>query len=77
MKAKVAEGDNGKGDFFLTVDEVAKMIGVSKAWLYRQAKAGMVSHLRIGNVIRFSNNDIVRWLSSHKRGDVGDGLRAR
>ena len=80
MKASVADSKdskNGNGDWFLTVDEVAKMVGVSRAWLYRQAKSGTIPHVRIGSVIRFSNSDISRWLESHKRGEIEAEVQAR
>ena len=53
---------------FLTVEEVAERMSVSKAWLYRQAKAGKVPHIRFGSVIRFSLDDINRWITEHKQG---------
>ena len=53
---------------FLTVEEVAERMSVSKAWLYRQAKAGKVPHIRFGSVIRFSLDDINRWVTEHKQG---------
>ena len=33
--------------------EVAEFLGASRAWVYGRAEAGLLPHLRIGNLIRF------------------------
>jgi len=65
---KAAANLSSREKSFLTVEEVAERMSVSKAWLYRQAKAGKVPHIRFGSVIRFSLDDINRWVIEHKQG---------
>jgi excisionase family DNA binding protein len=52
-------------DNYLRAREVADMIGVSTAWVLRKAKCGIMPHIRIGGVIRFSEKDIDAWIKAH------------
>ena len=51
---------------YLTLGEAAKIMRVSTAWLYRKCKAGIVPHIRIGGMIRFTRKDIDTWINSQK-----------
>ena len=62
------EGTQGNG--FLTVSDVAKIINVSTAWVYRKAKAGLIPNVRIGGIVRFRKDAISDWLKTHSRGDA-------
>ncbi len=50
---------------WLKAKQVAEKIGVSSSWVLRKAKAGIVPHIRIGGVIRFSENEIENWMKRH------------
>jgi excisionase family DNA binding protein len=52
-------------EVWLTAQQVADMIGVSRSWILRKAKAGIAPHIRIGGVIRFSENAIEIWMKNH------------
>ncbi len=59
-KKPVAEGG------FLTSEQAAKKLNVSKEWLLRKAKCGIAPHVRIGGVIRFSEKKINDWINGHE-----------
>ena len=54
--------DNG----FLTISEVAKKLKVSPSWVYKKCKAGIMPHVRIGNMLRFVEKDVEQWVNAHK-----------
>ncbi len=58
--------ENGNG--YLTLNEAAKIMHVSQAWLYKMAKKGRVPHRRIGRMIRFHRKDIDELMDAHKTG---------
>ena len=47
----------------LTVDEVAQRLGVSKDWVWAQARAGRIPNVRIGRYRRFREEAIEEWLA--------------
>ena len=49
----------------LTAVELAKLLGLSKATILRQAKKGAIPSFRIGNVVRFDPQAISKWLIDH------------
>lgn len=65
-------------DELLRPTEVAKMLGVSRAWVYRAAKDGRIPHLRLGGddgPLRFERAAIDGWLDRARAawlpGDTG------
>lgn len=46
----------------LTVDEVAERLGVTKDWVWAQARAGRIPHVRLGRYRRFREESIDAWL---------------
>lgn len=61
-RKEIVAMDNG----YLTVEEVAKMMNVSRSWVYNKVKAGSIPHVRIGSMIRFAESDIMGWIEEHK-----------
>ena len=47
----------------LTVDVVAQRLGVSKDWVWAQARAGRIPNVRIGRYRRFREEAIEEWLA--------------
>lgn len=47
---------------YYTLEEVAKMLKVSKLTLYRAIKARKISYKKIGPAYRFTQNDIDKFL---------------
>jgi excisionase family DNA binding protein len=48
----------------LTVIEVADRLGVSKQWVWAQARAGRIPHVQLGRYRRFREEAIDAWLQS-------------
>ena len=46
----------------LTADEVAERLGVTKDWVWAQARAGRIPHVRLGRYRRFREEAIDAWL---------------
>lgn len=46
----------------LTVEEVADRLGVTKDWVWAQARAGRIPHVRLGRYRRFREEAIEAWL---------------
>jgi len=55
----------------LNEKEVAKMIGVSVAWLQRQrwkgsnSKENAIPYRKFGHTVRYSETDVIKWIESH------------
>lgn len=50
---------------WLKAKDVAGKIDVSTSWVLRKARCGIVPHVRIGGVIRFSEREIEAWMKEH------------
>ena len=46
----------------LTVVEVAERLGVTKDWVWAQARAGRIPHVQLGRYLRFREEALDRWL---------------
>ncbi len=46
----------------LTAQEVADRLGVSKDWVWAQARAGTIPHVRLGRYRRFRAEAIEAWI---------------
>ena len=46
----------------LTADEVAIRLGVSREWVWAQARAGRIPHVRLGRYRRFREEAIEAWV---------------
>jgi excisionase family DNA binding protein len=55
----------------LKPSEVARMLGVSRTWLYEAAKRGRVPCIRLGGAdgpVRFVESDLIEWLERARAG---------
>jgi excisionase family DNA binding protein len=59
----------------LTVDEVAERLGVTKDWVWAQARAGRIPHVQLGRYRRFREEALDRWLEDLEL-RAGDGQRS-
>jgi excisionase family DNA binding protein len=55
----------------LTVSELAEILNVSRAFLYRLAASGEVHSFRVGAAVRFDPTSVAAW----RRKDPHDGHR--
>ncbi len=46
----------------LDADEVAKFLGVDKAYIYTQARSGKIPSIKLGKYRKFSPSKIKKWL---------------
>ena len=46
----------------LTVDEVAERLGVTKDWVWAQARADRIPHVQLGRYRRFREETLEAWL---------------
>ena len=51
-------------DRLLTAEEIAERLGVKTQWVWAQARAGHIPHVRLGRYRRFRESAIEEWLSS-------------
>jgi excisionase family DNA binding protein len=51
----------------LTADEVAARLGVGVKWVWAQARAGSIPHVKLGRYRRFRPEAIDRWIAELER----------
>jgi excisionase family DNA binding protein len=54
----------------LTVDDVAERLGVTKDWVWAQARAGRIPHVQLGRYRRFREEALEQWLNELERQSV-------
>jgi excisionase family DNA binding protein len=57
----------------LTVDDVAERLGVTKDWVWAQARAGRIPHVQHGRYRRFREAALEEWLDELERRSVDGG----
>ena len=50
----------------LNVQEVAKLIGVRPSTIYQWTSQEYIPHIKVGKLVRFDRNEILKWLNSLK-----------
>ena len=55
----------------LTAQEVADRLGVSKDWVWAQARAGTIPHVRLGRYRRFRAEAIEAWIVELETSNLG------
>jgi excisionase family DNA binding protein len=55
----------------LTAQEVADQLGVSKDWVWAQARAGTIPHVRLGRYRRFRAEAIEAWIVELEESNLG------
>lgn len=63
-------------DRLLTAEELAERLRVNTEWVWAQARAGRIPHVRLGRYRRFRESAIEAWLSDLERGDIGPSTRS-
>lgn len=54
----------------LTAEEVADRLGVGVKWVWAQARAGTIPHVRLGRYRRFRREAIDRWIADLEHGSA-------
>ncbi len=55
-------GQTGKQNKFLTLEQVSKLIGISKGYLYKQTSSNTIPYYKIGRKIFFEERKLSSWL---------------
>jgi excisionase family DNA binding protein len=56
---------------FLTIEQVAEMLQVTKMTIYNLQKKGL-PFIKLGKNVRFDKEDVIEWVNSNKKTDVQD-----
>jgi len=51
---------------FLTIDDVAERLAVSRRWVARRIEAGELPSYKLGHLVRVAEPDLDAWLMSQK-----------
>lgn len=51
----------------LTIDEISKILQVSKATVYRWVHYDFVPHIKIGGAVRFNEKAVQKWLRMREK----------
>ena len=52
----------------LHAEEVARLLGVPKTWVYSETRAGRLPHVRVGRYRRYRLEAVQDWITEHERG---------
>ncbi len=55
-------------DKLLTADELAERLGMKTEWVWAQARAGRIPHVRLGRYRRFRESAVEEWLRELETG---------
>jgi excisionase family DNA binding protein len=55
----------------LDAEAVAEMVGMSKDWIYAEARADRIPHVKLGRYTRFRREAIEDWIRQQERGKIG------
>lgn len=47
---------------------VAQLLGVPTSWVYSEARAGRLPHVRVGRYRRFRRGAVENWIADHEKG---------
>jgi excisionase family DNA binding protein len=49
-----------------TVEKVARLLSVKRAWVYTATREGVLPYVKVGRHLRFVRADIERWILEHR-----------
>ena len=55
----------------LDAEAVAAMLGMTKDWVYAEARADRIPHIKLGRCTRFRREAIEDWIRDRERGKIG------
>ena len=55
----------------LTAQDVADRLGVAPSWVWAQARAGRIPHIRLGRYCRFREEALEAWIAQLERKSGG------
>lgn len=54
------------------IEEIQRMTGLPKSWLYAQTAAGYLPSYKLGKYNRYRPSEVKAWLEAHRRGNRND-----
>ncbi len=54
----------------LHAEDVAVMLGMTKDWVYAEARADRIPHIKLGRFTRFRREAIEDWIRARERGKI-------
>jgi excisionase family DNA binding protein len=54
----------------LDAEDVAQILGMTQDWVYAQARAGGIPHVRLGRYVRFRREAIDEWIRGRERANI-------
>jgi excisionase family DNA binding protein len=54
----------------LDAEAVAEMLGMGKDWIYAEARADRIPHVKLGRYTRFRREAIEDWIQHQERGKI-------
>lgn len=64
-------------DRLLTAEEIAERLGMRTDWVWAQARAGRIPHVRLGRYRRFRESAIEAWVSELETGGTSRRVAPR
>lgn len=58
------------GKLFLTVDEAAQRLGVTRGWIYERTRRNALPHRKLGKFVRFTEEDLQAIVDAAARGKL-------
>ncbi len=55
-------------DDLLTVDDVAAMLRMKRAWVYAETRRGALPHVRLGRYVRYRRSAVTAWVEGLEQG---------
>lgn len=63
---KTSSSPENSEDEFLSIDQLTKLIGLTKPTIYGHVHRKTIPFIKKGRMLRFSKHDILNWLQSGK-----------
>jgi excisionase family DNA binding protein len=63
--------------WLLDAKVAATLLNVPESWIYAEARAERIPHVRLGRYVRFVETDLRMWVAAHSRGPVLRGKDGR
>ena len=57
-------------DKLLEAEDVARLVGMSKDWIYAEVREDRIPHVRLGRYVRFRAEAIENWIRERERGKI-------
>jgi excisionase family DNA binding protein len=55
------------GICLLSPETLAEACDVPRTWIYARVRSGEIPHLKLGHYVRFEQDEVLKWLASHRR----------